>query len=67
MQNPTTLIIAHRLLTVQHTTRISVLDEGQILQSGSHDVLIAEDGVYKQLGDLQFRELERDLAGVLPE
>jgi len=56
MENRTTFIIAHRLSTVQHADRILVLDEGRIVQEGSHRELIALEGLYKHLYELQFRE-----------
>ncbi|MDF2963370.1 MAG: transporter permease, partial [Paenibacillus sp.] len=49
MKNRTTLIIAHRLSTVQNADRIIVLDKGKIVQSGRHEELIATDGVYRNL------------------
>lgn len=56
MQGKTTFIIAHRLSTVQHADCIFVLDKGVIVQKGTHDELIAQDGLYKHLYELQFRE-----------
>ena len=52
----TTLIIAHRLATVKRADRIIVLDEGRIVAQGSHDRLVAEDGLYARLARLQFVE-----------
>lgn len=56
MKNRTTFIIAHRLSTVQHADRIVVLDQGKIVQQGNHQQLVVEEGLYKQLYELQFRE-----------
>ncbi len=56
MQSRTTFIIAHRLSTVQHATCILVLDQGEIVQAGPHEELIAQNGVYRRLCELQFRE-----------
>lgn len=56
MNNRTTFIIAHRLSTVQHANRIVVLEQGRIVQEGSHRHLMEEGGLYKQLYVLQFRE-----------
>ena len=61
VQDRTTLIIAHRLSTVQHATQILVLDEGRIVQSGSHQMLIEQEGLYKRLCELQFREREENV------
>jgi ATP-binding cassette subfamily B protein len=54
MQGRTTLVIAHRLATVQRATRILVLDQGQIVQQGSHSELLRQGGLYARLADLQF-------------
>ena len=56
MQGRTTFIIAHRLATVQHADHILVLDEGRIVERGTHDELTARNGLYRQLAALQFRE-----------
>ncbi len=56
MQNRTTLVIAHRLATVQKADRIVVLDGGQIVNIGTHEELLKEDGVYARLAKLQFGE-----------
>ena len=48
------IVIAHRLSTVRHADCITVMDGGRIVQSGPHDKLIAEDGLYARLHALQF-------------
>ncbi len=53
MQNRTSIVIAHRLSTVQNADMIVVIDKGEIVQQGTHEVLIAQAGIYKQLNDLQ--------------
>lgn len=55
MQNRTTFVIAHRLSTVKSADKIVVLDEGRIVQSGTHDKLLAQGGLYKKLYDAQFK------------
>ena len=45
----TSLIVAHRLSTIRHADRIMVLDQGQLIQAGSHDELMGEAGMYKDL------------------
>lgn len=53
MQNRTSIVIAHRLSTIQHADEIIVMHEGEIVERGSHESLIAQGGVYKKLTDLQ--------------
>lgn len=57
MQNRTVFVIAHRLSTVQNATRIAVIDDGNVVEIGSHDELMAKDnGVYKNLYYAQFKQ-----------
>ena len=51
----TSIVIAHRLSTVQDADRILVIDAGRIIEQGNHQQLLALDGAYKKLFDLQFR------------
>jgi subfamily B ATP-binding cassette protein MsbA len=54
MQGRSTLVIAHRLSTIERADRIVVLDEGQIVETGTHHELLAKNGVYANLYRLQF-------------
>jgi subfamily B ATP-binding cassette protein MsbA len=62
MKGRTTLVIAHRLSTIRNADTIVVLDQGEIVESGSHEELLANGGTYRRLYDLQFFEEERVLA-----
>lgn len=55
MQGRTAFVIAHRLSTVQSAHRIVVMDEGRIVQEGTHAELIAQEGLYRKLHRMQFR------------
>jgi ATP-binding cassette subfamily B protein len=54
MEGRTTIVIAHRLATVQSCDRILVLDQGRIVEEGTHDTLAAAGGLYARLAKLQF-------------
>lgn len=54
MKTRTTLVIAHRLSTVQGADRILVMDQGRIIEQGTHDLLLSKGGLYQRLADLQF-------------
>lgn len=58
MKGRTVIVIAHRLSTVRHADRILVLQEGSIVESGNHDQLIAQSGVYRRLIEAQFERQE---------
>ena len=64
MQGRTTFIIAHRLSTIKSADIIVVLDEGCIVEQGDHASLLAKNGAYAQMYNLQFLwEEERPIAG----
>lgn len=56
MQGRTTLVIAHRLATVQNASRILVIAEGRLAEEGSHQELLEAKGIYRHLYDMQFEE-----------
>jgi ATP-binding cassette subfamily B protein len=69
MVGRTTFIIAHRIQSLMSADLILVLDKGRIVQRGSHDTLMAQEGIYHRIYDMQARievELEQELAGGAP-
>jgi ATP-binding cassette, subfamily B, bacterial MsbA len=56
IQNRTTIIIAHRLSTIRKANRIFTMENGRIVETGNHDELIARNGAYKRLYQIQFPE-----------
>jgi ATP-binding cassette, subfamily B, bacterial len=54
MEGRTTIVIAHRLATVQRATRILVMDKGRIVEQGRHADLVRQGGLYGRLAELQF-------------
>ena len=61
MKNRTTFVIAHRLSTVREAHHIVVLKEGQIVEQGTHDGLLAQGGIYREIYDLQLQPQEEML------
>ncbi len=60
MENKTSIVIAHRLSTLLHMDRILVFEKGKIVEDGTHDELVAQNGLYKSMWDAQ-------VGGFLPE
>jgi ATP-binding cassette, subfamily B, bacterial MsbA len=56
MPDRTTLVVAHRLSTIEHADQVLVLDEGRLVEQGSHAELLAHGGLYSRLHQMQFRE-----------
>lgn len=64
MQNRTSIVIAHRLSTVRMANKIVVMEQGRIVETGTHDELLAADGTYKKLYQLQFVRDDAILGGI---
>jgi ATP-binding cassette subfamily B protein len=67
MKGRTTFVIAHRVQSVMGADLILVMDQGRIVQHGTHDYLVAQPGIYRKIYEMQTRieeELERELADV---
>ena len=62
MVGRTTLVIAHRLSTIEKADRIIVMQQGKIIESGTHHALIERDGVYTQMHAVQFSLAENTVA-----
>jgi len=54
MKNRTTFVIAHRLSTIKNADRIIVVNNGRIVEDGTHDQLLAHHGEYEQLYNMQY-------------
>jgi ATP-binding cassette subfamily B protein len=67
MRNRTTFIIAHRIQSIMTADLILVLDKGQVIQSGTHETLVTQEGMYRDIFDIQTRievELEKEITSV---
>lgn len=64
MRNRTTFVIAQRLSTVKNADQIIVLDNGEIVERGTHQTLLQRDGIYRQIYELQFRKQEQPAASL---
>lgn len=60
MKNRTTFVIAHRLATVVRADQILVLDQGEIVEHGTHNELLRLSGVYHSLYEKQLKAIKRD-------
>jgi ATP-binding cassette, subfamily B, bacterial MsbA len=60
MEHRTSFVIAHRLSTIKHANRIIVLDKGQIVESGTHESLLASSGLYQKYYEMQIIDVEDD-------
>jgi ATP-binding cassette subfamily B protein len=58
LKGRTSIVIAHRLSTIQNSDRIIVLHKGQIKESGAHSQLLAAEGIYHRLYQLQYKDQE---------
>ena len=61
MQNRTTIVVAHRLSTIQSEDLIHVIDEGRIAESGNHDELLQLNGAYAKLYEIQFSKINHKM------
>jgi ABC-type multidrug transport system fused ATPase/permease subunit len=64
MRGRTTFVIAHRLSTIRNATRILVFDNGQVIESGTFDELVAKGGRFAELARAQFMVQERARASI---
>lgn len=64
VRNRTTIVIAHRLSTVRRADVIVVMEGGRIIETGTHSELLANNGQYRRLYELQFADEEEELAGI---
>jgi ABC-type multidrug transport system fused ATPase/permease subunit len=61
LEGRTSIIVAHRLSTIQKADAILVLHKGEIVEQGSHHELLAQKGVYHRLYQLQYKEMNKPL------
>ena len=65
MKERTSFIIAHRIQSVMDADQILILDHGRVLQHGTHKELVNQEGIYRQIYDIQARievELEKEIS-----
>lgn len=63
MAGRTSVVIAHRLNTIRHATRILVLHQGRLVEEGTHAALLAQSGIYTRLYELQYKDQDAAAAG----
>ena len=63
-QKRTTVVIAHRLSTIRNADKIAVINEGNVVEQGTHDRLVSQRGAYYELFETQMSEKEKEAAGV---
>ena len=56
MKNRTTIVIAHRLSTIKNADMIYVIEKGSIIEQGNHETLLAKNGEYAKLYNMQFKK-----------
>ena len=59
MTNRTTVVVAHRLSTIQEADKIIVVDKGKIVEEGNHEQLLEKDGAYANLYRIQYKEVHK--------
>jgi ABC-type multidrug transport system fused ATPase/permease subunit len=67
LRDRTSFVIAHRLSTIREATRILVMDQGRIVEMGSHDELLGQNGIYANLYRMTFEKLEEPTEGVVAD
>jgi ATP-binding cassette, subfamily B, bacterial MsbA len=60
LENKTSIVIAHRLSTIRKADKIVVMERGKIIESGTHEELLQQNGIYRKLYELQFAEEEKE-------
>jgi ATP-binding cassette subfamily B protein len=68
MENRTSFVIAHRIQTIMDADLILVMEDGRIVQRGTHNELVRQEGIYRQIFDIQTRietELEMEISNAV--